>query len=356
MKTKCAKYESDVAKAEEAKNEVIVRLSKEEAKVKGLDGQLQHKENNLRILENQISKHVDRNEFLQQQLEEVESQKQQKEVALTKMEGRLQGGINEIDGLQQRIAELQCECLTLKEAESCTKTKFEEKLQLEQQNTDQLHRHLEEEQGKAAKKEIIIQQVRSLLTFGEGRAHVCDENSRAMETELHKCRELMTLEQENHSKCKLEKKLFETKLQESESSRHALENELEKTKRELSAFQEAHERCRKYCTERNEASDELVKLGKLSKCPSSPILLTRKGAGLMDSSCKSQQKLEGLARQGTGDQDMKNPTVLLLQQAKSRSVAPVTSSGNANHVDGSSRKHLIATTSLPVNQPGVFKT
>ena len=359
METKCAKYGSSVAKAEEEKREVIVRLSKEETKVKDLAGQLQRNQKYVRSLEEQISEHEGKNELLQQQLEEVETQKQQKEVALNRIERRLKSRVDEIDSLNQRIADLQRECLTLEKAESCTKTRFEEKLQLEQQNTEQLRRHLKEEQGKAAEKEIIIQQLRPQLELAKQKAHVSDENSRTMETELSQYRELMTFEQENHLKCKVEKAALETKLLESESSRHALEKNLETANREhLNAYQEVLERYRRYRNERNDARDELVKLGKLIKYPRSPMLTRKSGSWIMDTDQKSQQKLEGgSARQRTrtagSGEDMRDPKVLLKQNGKFRPTASETSKGSANHVNGCPAHNQVnATTSLTAT-PGM---
>ena len=301
---------------------------------------------------------------LQTQLEEA---KRQKEVALREMEGRLQGSVKEIEGLKQEIADLKGERLALKKAESWVATMSEEKRRLEKE-TKQLHRRLEEEQRKTAEKETLAQQLESRLTFAEEKVLVSDEELGKKETELRKCREkLTTLERESHSKRKLQtsKAALETKLQESESKGQAQENDFETSKKlvlSTYAYEEIRERMRRYRIERNEARDELVKLGKLSKRPSSPMP-SRRAAGLMDTNHKSQQKLEGSSARHVQvtratdceDRDMKNPTALLTHDAKLRSVAPVTSSGNANHVDGcSSRKHLNATTSLPVNQPGVL--
>ena len=312
-------------------------------------------------LEDCIKTGQDEQISLQTQLKEAKSQKRQKEVALHEMEGRLQGSVKEIEGLKQKIAALKNGRL-LKEAESRIAIMSEEKRRLEKE-TNQLHRRLGQEQRKIGEKETLAQQLKSQLTLAEEKVLVCDEELRTMETELRKSIEkLKTLEQENRLKRKLEtnKAALETKLQDSESNRQALENEFEKKKKELeNAYKEVRELCRRYRTERNKAIEELGKLGKSTKHPSSPML-TRKGSLLMDTNHKSQQKLEGSSArhvQGTKardseNRDMKDPTIFLAQNAKFRSVAPVTSSGNTNHVDGlSARKQPNATTPLPAIQP-----
>ena len=68
MRTRCAMYESDVTKVEEAKKEVVETLSKEETKAKNLEGQLHHKQDILQHLERQINEQKAENELLQQQL------------------------------------------------------------------------------------------------------------------------------------------------------------------------------------------------------------------------------------------------------------------------------------------------
>ncbi|XP_062511585.1 RUN and FYVE domain-containing protein 2-like [Corticium candelabrum] len=73
MRTRCAMYESDVTKVEEAKKEVVETLSKEETKAKNLEGQLHHKQDILQHLERQINEQKAENELLQQQLRDSES-------------------------------------------------------------------------------------------------------------------------------------------------------------------------------------------------------------------------------------------------------------------------------------------
>ena len=421
LRVKCNEFEKTVDKGKELHDKATKLLGKERTEVKNHRDQLKQKQEELEF---QAKKTDDAEKLaisLQTQLEEA---KRQKEVALHEMEGRLQGSVKEVESLTQEIENLNNERLALKKAESRVVNMSEEKRRLEKE-TNQLHRRLEEEQTKTAEKETLAQQLTSQLRLGEEKVLVSDEELRKMETELHKCREkLTTLEQGSYSKRKLEtsKAVLETKLQEKESKEQAQENDFETTKKQalnirayeeirdrcrryrierneardelvklgnLSkrpsspmptrkgaglmettkkqalnayAYQEIRDRCRRYRIERNEARDELVKLGKLSKRPSSPMP-TRKGAGLMDTNHKSQQKLEGSSARhvqvtratDSEDRDMRHPTVLPTQYANYRSVVPVTSSGNANHVDGcSSRKHPNATTSLPVNQPGVL--
>ena len=356
LKHKQDELEFLARKAEDAEKLAISCRTEANKTISDLTGEKQ-------TLEDCIKTGQDEQFSLQTQLKEAKSQKRQKEVALHEMEGRLQDSVKEIEDLKQEIANLNNERLALEKAESRKAASFEEKLRLEKE-INQLHRRLEEKQRETAEKETLAQQLKSRLTLAEEKVLLSDEELRTVETELRNFREKSrTLEEANHVERKLEtsKAALETKLQESESSRQALAIELEEVKKNHeNAYKEVRDISKRYRTERNEARAVLEKLGKSTKHPSSPMV-TRKGSLVMDTSHKSQQKLEGSSAshvQGTrarnsGNRDMIDPTVLLAQHAKSRSVDPVTSSGNANHFDGlSARKQQHATTSLPAIQPG----